>query len=341
MLCKNCKLELKAGETVCPNCLSAVPKENKVFENANEIKQALKSLVDSYGTDILADDRKFISFLNNYLPEYERERRLFKNIVNNDVVRNMLKEENHRISIMKTREYMVNELFIAEHAAEFVVDCFTYILGWDYVPSANDIPVPVAQFVAEPVKTNTAPVQKTQVKELRAFNALRYKLRSVVEIKEGFTHIDNFCFDGFGFLKAVKLPETVISIGEYAFSECKRLKTIDLPSGLRQIKNGAFSSCSKLNAIRLPYGICAVEDGVFSFCTSLESVELPSTLGSIGSEAFSGCEKLKSLYIPESVKFICDDAFSLCPNLTVRCAENSYVHKYCIDRSIPVVHPEV
>jgi hypothetical protein len=40
------------------------------------------------------------------------------------------------------------------------------------------------------------------------------------------------------------------------------------------------------------------------------------------------------LYIPDSVKFIDENAFMFCPNLTIKCYENSYAHKYCINHKI-------
>lgn len=331
MLCKQCRTELKQGATVCPVCKTPVPRTIPGFEYTNGVKQSLKSLVDNYGTEILSDTTKFISFLNDYLPEYEKERRLIKNVMSNGVIKNMLEENNHEIAIMKAKEYMTNELFLSENACEFIIECFAFVLGWVYVPTASDespaaAPEPEAPPVApEPVDL----VMPSNPKEFKPFDAFKYKLKRNVEIPFGYTSIASFCFDGFGFMRALKMPESVLTIGEYAFSDCKRLKTVELPSSLRIIKKSAFSSCVNLNAISIPEGIVAIEEGTFSFCHNLEVVELPFTISSIGNEAFSGCESLREIFIPESVKFIGENVFTFCPQLTIKCYENSYAHRFC------------
>lgn len=332
MFCSQCRLELQQAAVECPKCGTLAPRNIAGFDYTLEVKKALKSLVDSYGSDILSDSKKFISFLNDFLPEYEKERRLIKNVVNNEVILNMIKEENHNIAIMKAKEFMMTELFLSENACEFIMECFTYVLGWEYAyrGKQDDVqPVAVNETAKTPVQTAPAVKKPSGPKVFKSFDALKYKLKGTVKIAEGYTAIEEFCFDGFGFIKAVKLPETMVSIGEYAFSECKRLRTVELPSSLRTIGKSAFSSCNKLNMIKIPAGVIAIEEGTFSFCHNLEIVDLPQTVSSIGDEAFSGCEKLRKLFIPESVKFIGENVFSLCPNLVIRCYEHSYVHKYC------------
>lgn len=333
MLCIQCHKEIKETAIECPNCGTLVPRSIPGFENMNEVKQSLRSLVTSYGNDIIKNNKKFVSFLNDYIPEYEKERRLIKNVISNDVIKNMIKEENHNIAIMKAKEFMSNELFLSENACEFVMECFTYILGWNYV---SEVAIRGDQSNSKEIQSThqETDTSSSGTKVFKAFDAMKYKLRGTIEISQGYTAVDSFCFDGFNFLKAVKLPDTLVSIGEYAFSECKRLKTVDLPSSLRAIKKSAFSLCVKLNKVNIPNGVIAIEEGTFSFCHNLEIVEIPSSVSSIGPSAFSGCEKLKKLFVPDSVKFIGEDAFSLCNSLVISCYENSYVHKYCIKNGI-------
>ncbi|MDY4413188.1 MAG: leucine-rich repeat domain-containing protein [Ruminococcus sp.] len=337
MLCKQCRTEIPAGTNMCPVCKTPVPRNIPGFEYTNGVKQSLKSLVDNYGTDILSDTTKFISFLNDYLPEYEKERRLIRNVMSNGVIKNMLAENNHDIAIMKAKEYMTNELFLSENASEFIIECFAFVLGWVYVPA------PISENVSVPSAEQSAPasapepadlVMPSNPKEFKPFDAFKYKLKRNVEIPFGYTSLASFCFDSFGFIRAVKIPESVITIGEYAFSECKKLKTVELPSSLRIIKRAVFSSCISLNSIKIPEGVTAIEEGMFSFCRNLEIVELPSSISSIGNEAFSGCESLRELFIPENVKFIGEDVFTFCPKLTIKCYENSYVHKYCANSGL-------
>lgn len=338
MLCKQCRTELKPGTTVCPVCKTPVPKGIPGFEYTNGVKQSLKSLVDNYGTDILNDTTKFISFLNDYLPEYEKERRLIKNVLSNGVIKNMMAEDNHEIAFMKAREYMTNELFLSENASEFIIECFSYVLGWVYVPAPLNESISgnnsVEQSAPAPAPEPADLVMPSKPKEFKSFDAFRYKLKRNIEIPFGYTSIAGFCFDSFGFMRAVKIPESVITIGEYAFSDCKKLKTVELPSSLRIMKRAIFSSCINLNSIKIPDGITSIEEEMFSFCHSLAVVEIPSSVCNIGNEAFSGCESLRELFLSDNVKFIGEDAFSFCPKLTIKCYENSYVHKYCVNEGI-------
>lgn len=341
MLCKQCRTELKSGTTVCPVCKTPVPRSIPGFEYTNGVKQSLKSLVDNYGTDILNDTTKFISFLNDYLPEYEKERRLIKNVLSNGVIKNMMAESNHEIAFMKAREYMTNELFLSENASEFIIECFSYILGWVYVPASLSENVS-GNYSAEQSAPVSAPepadlAMPANPKEFKPFDAFRYKIKRNVEIPFGYTSIASFCFDSFGFIRAVKIPESVITIGEYAFSDCKKLKTVELPSSLRIMKRAVFSSCGNLNSIKIPDGITSVEEEMFSFCHSLEVAEIPASVSSIGNEAFSGCENLRELFLSDNIKFIGEDAFSFCSRLTIKCYENSFVHKYCVNEGINFV----
>ena len=144
MICKQCKLELQQTAVLCPKCGTPAPRTIEGFDYTLEVKEALSSLIDTQGTDILCDTKKFISFLNDYIPEYEKERRLIRNVLNNDVIRNMVKEENHTIAIIKAKEFMTNELFLSSNACEFIMECFTYVLRWEYA------------YQAEPAKKETA-----------------------------------------------------------------------------------------------------------------------------------------------------------------------------------------
>jgi hypothetical protein len=342
MICNQCGLELQQTAVLCPKCGTPAPRTVAGFEHTLEVKEALGAMVDAHGCDILCDTKKLIAFLNDYLPEYEKERRLIRNIVNNDVIMNMMKEDNHTIAIVKAKEFMQNELFLSENACEFILECFTYVLRWEYAYCAE--PVKTVQPAAEPAEEQQG--KKKQAKKdapteykpkvFKGSNAFKYKFIGNVKIADGFTEIEGFCFDGFGSIKTVQLPESLHTIGEYAFSECKRLREIDLPYSLRTIKKSAFSSCGSLTSVKIPYGVMAIEEGTFSFCHNLEAVDIPESVSSIGDEAFSGCERLYKLFIPESVKFIGENVFSLCPNLIVRCYANSYVHKYCINEGINI-----
>lgn len=321
-----------------------------VFENTNKIKHAFRQMVQQYGEEILDNKDQFVSIMNDTIPEFEKERRLFRTVLNQNLLATMRREDSRKIAIMKAREYMTNELFLADSAVEFVLTCFTFMMDWDYESPAPQPAqaAPAAQPAAAAAPTPgsipkngnipgignaaaskpAAPATSGQ-RIYDAKTASRSRWKNSVKVDDGYTNIDAFCFDGFGFLKTVQLPVSLIVIGEFAFSECKRLKTIDLPPHIKRIGRGAFQSCSRLTMLRIPDGVTEIEENTFAFCQGLEVLELPSTISSIGAEAFQSCISLRSLFLTDNVKYIEDNAFEMCPNLTIGCYENTYAHKFC------------
>ncbi|MBR4511119.1 MAG: leucine-rich repeat protein [Ruminococcus sp.] len=330
MQCEKCGTDLKPKYVACPNCGAPVPQTIDGFENTIDFQHELRAIVVDNGPRAVMNKTRFIGLLYDHVPDHNKERRLLQNMYLQGVFKMLLEDDNREIAIMKAKSYMLSEIFLAENAAEFVLACFTYLLGWPYESSMRILP--------EDNEPEPEPEKKARVsiddKIFRPIDAVRYRLRSNIEIADGYTKIESFCFDGFGSLRTVKLPESLLAIGDYAFSSCKRLRGLELPESLRVIKQGAFCQCAKLAMVKIPTGILEIEDSTFSFCTSLETIDIPDTVSSIGAEAFSGCEKLRKLYLPDSVKFIDANAFSYCPNLTIHCFENSYVHKFCLSNRI-------
>ena len=313
-----------------------------VFENTNKIKHAFRQMVQQYGEEILDNKDQFVSIMNDTIPEYEKERRLFRTVLNQNLLGTMRREDSRKIAIMKAREFMTNELFLADSAVEFVLVCFTFMMDWDYEsPAPQEIQAAAATIPAAAAPTispNSVPKAAAPAKPAvpvstqRIYDsktASRNRWKNTIKIDDGYTTLDAFCFDGFGFLKNVQLPNSLIVIGEFAFSECKRLKTIELPPHIQRIGKGAFQSCSRLSMLRIPEGVTEIEENTFAFCQGLEVLELPGTIASIGGEAFQSCISLKSLFLTETVKYIEDNAFEMCPNLTIGCYENTYAHKFC------------
>ena len=108
-------------------------------------------------------------------------------------------------------------------------------------------------------------------REIKPDSENKYEVDGILELSD----------NGFGFLRTLRLPSTLLAIGDYAFSSCKRLKGVELPDMMKIIKQGAFSNCESLSVIKIPKGILEIEDNTFQFCRSLETVEIPPTVGSI------------------------------------------------------------
>ena len=335
MLCEKCHAPSSPGETVCSKCGAPLPQNIEGFEKTAEIQQRLKKLIDREGARIILSEDKFKALLIDFIPDYEKERKLLVNMCDAGILKNMITEGNRETAIMKARSSMQGEMFLSENAAEFVIACFTYLLGWPFEANLR-IKEPEELEKEKKEEEKEKRVHLIEEKVFMPMDAVRFRLSSNVKIPEGYTKLESFCFDGYGFMKTVHLPSTLLAVGDYAFSNCKKLKGIEFPEDLRKIGAGAFSQCVNLTMVKLPEDIMEIADSTFSFCTALDTVEIPPRVESIGKEAFSGCENLDELYIPDSVKFIDTGAFSYCPDLTIHCYENSYVHKYCLTNGIPV-----
>ncbi len=337
MQCEKCGAVVSPDSISCQECGAPTLQNIRDFPNTMEIQSVLRTIVVEHGTQAVSDRIRFFALLADYIPDYDKERRLLINMCRLGVFNILIGDKNKKIAVMKAKNYMISELFLSETATEFVLACFTYLLGWPYESEFKG--VVGDDNVERPAKEKEKESKKVNVDEnvFRPVDAIRYRLRGNIIIPHGYTKIDSFCFDGFGSLRTIDLPSTLLAIGEYAFSSCKRLRGVELPSSLKIIKQGAFCQCAKLAMIKMPKGVLEIEDSTFSFCTSLEVVDVPDTVSSIGAEAFSGCEKLRKLFLPESIKFIDVNAFSYCPNLTIYCIENSYVHKYCLVNRINAV----
>ena len=343
MLCEKCQAALEPNAVSCPECGAPVAQNIEGFEHTIQIQKQLKAMIKehksslfiTYNGSLMFDESRFNALLSDYISEYEKECRLLRSMVADNIFGIMLSEQqNHEMAVTKAKSIMLGEKFLSENAAEFVLACITYMLGWSY-----DSPLRIHEKTAEDEKAENQPKQRTPRVNDSVFTrtaASRFRLISRnIEIPDGCTKIEEFCFDGFSNLRTVQLPNTLLAIGEYAFSNCKHLRMIELPESLRLIGNNAFNQCEKLASIRLPQGVLEIADSTFLFCKSLEVVEIPDTVSSIGEQAFAGCEKLRRLTMPKSVKFIDKNAFAYCPRLTIRCVENSYVYKYCLSNAIP------
>jgi hypothetical protein len=335
MQCEKCRAEITPGEPVCPECGALTVQNVEGFECTKQIERQLAAMIDQQGKEVIMDSKLFVALIQDFVPEFDKERRLLINMHKAGIIHDMLEEEDQSIGISKARGYMLNDLFIAEHAAEFVLVCFCYMLGWPYESSMREREPEEEDDDFDSIVEVAAPVSMED-KVFMPIDATRFRFKKDIRIPDGYTKIDSFCFDGWGRLKSVVLPDSLMGIGEYAFSECTNLRSIEIPERVKIIKGGAFNQCSKLTIIKIPDGILEIGDNTFAFCESLAEVDVPPSVSSIGVQAFAGCDALKKLYLPESVKFIDESAFLYCPNLTIHCYENSYVHKFCLAHKIRV-----
>lgn len=160
-------------------------------------------------------------------------------------------------------------------------------------------------------------------------------------------------FAGSG-LKAVTIPNTILTVGRDAFSNCESLKDVTIAKNdnaddpLLTLGFNAFANSNVENlvfernidtnnqayvpqplattvkSVTLGDDITVIPARFFDGCTELQSVTLPSTLETIGANTFRGCAKLAAIEIPAAVKTIGISTFEDCPllkNLTLVAAD--------------------
>lgn len=178
-----------------------------------------------------------------------------------------------------------------------------------------------------------------RVTEIRAYEfADRMDIKEVrFESGSKLKTIGEYAFLGCGNLKAIKLPESLITLGEGCFRECaiseltipsnvkaipkamcawnNNLEAVKFPSRLSDIGSHAFAYCRKLNHVKIPSAVTHIGSNAFSRCVNLEEIFLPAGMKELESYAFSDCESLRSAVMPSNANLLGELIFSSCINL--------------------------
>ena len=123
----------------------------------------------------------------------------------------------------------------------------------------------------------------------------------VIPPKLGINRIGERAFAGSS-INSVVIPMGVGYIDERAFMGCSFLRAVTLPNTLISLGRRAFFNCSLLENINIPRSLLTIEDGVFYNCRSLREIDIPDTLRRLGSRAFSGCIGMEKLSISRRTK---------------------------------------
>jgi hypothetical protein len=329
MRCECCNAEIPEGSAICLKCRSVVPYNIKGFQNTKKVQALMRSLVSEH-CDNIKDLQQFIGITVDMLPDYDPERILLVKAFRAGLLDVFLTGSDRKAEIASAGKLLKDQCGLSDEETEFVLSVVTYMFKMRYV-SKNIIRVKGRSDDKE--KSKPAPVT-VDSKVYKKLDAMLHILSKFITVKEGYTKIDSYCFEGFGMLKSVNLPQSLMAIGEYAFTDCKKLTDIVIPPSVKKIDKGAFNACVSLKNVRLPDGLIEIGDNTFLCCSELETLVIPESVSGFGENAFSGCDSLKKLVVPQNVKFIDKNAFAYCPNLVVYCYENSYVHKYCMHKKI-------
>lgn len=146
--------------------------------------------------------------------------------------------------------------------------------------------------------------------------------------------IETNAFMGSGYIKTIKMSNSVQKIKDSAFAECERLSKINLSQNLNYVgfdilyntkyfksyenrqANGLYNGNVLINVANweaknftVKKGTKIICSGAFSSARNLKKVTIPEGVKYINGKAFCRCELLKQVTVPKSVKVIGNYAF--------------------------------
>ncbi len=126
-------------------------------------------------------------------------------------------------------------------------------------------------------------------------------------VPEGVETIEDCAFGGAA-LKAVYLPDSVITIGNQAFMSCQSLEYISFGKNVKTIGDFAFH-VSHLKNVYFNDGLESIGIYAFNWNPDLQSVRIPASVKSIGEAAFYYCNNLNAVYFEGNAPEIGANAF--------------------------------
>lgn len=120
-------------------------------------------------------------------------------------------------------------------------------------------------------------IEGVQVKNIadQAFQN-RQKLVEVIILAKAITNLGNNVFESTR-IRAINLPNSILTIGDRVFSQCRSLTNIKLPNTITTIQLEAFNRCSLLKNITIPASVTSIGLRAFEFCTKLTVKVLGTT----------------------------------------------------------------
>lgn len=109
----------------------------------------------------------------------------------------------------------------------------------------------------------------------------------------------------------------LLYINDSAFYRCTSLKAVDIPDSVVSVAGSAFYGCSAVETLTLSANLKTIGNNAFANLTLLKELVLPASLTKIGSYAFSGLESVESVVLPSNVTELGAYAFFQCDYATV------------------------
>lgn len=291
-----------------------------VYSMENEkdnFKQIMRTVIETYGTELLNDARRANALLMDYAPRQIRERKLIVSAlqegIGNDLIRALDKEtQNQQLCVNRCIRSLIDEAWVTEEAAQFAVGVIAFSIG------INSTEPPQVD------RVNAAPVLARNEKELEK-GAFDCKLTDIQTFLSQYQVIGYKAFAAYQALKDLELPHGIKTIKAKAFVDCVNLKRILLPSTIEEIGVGAFVGCDSLEMIFLEgnkkytviNGMLIDKKGkALMRATNAVSERciIPREITSIQARAFER-SNVQSVVLPRNLTELAGNAFAFCCKL--------------------------
>ncbi|MCH5347145.1 MAG: leucine-rich repeat protein, partial [Muribaculaceae bacterium] len=107
--------------------------------------------------------------------------------------------------------------------------------------------------------------------------------------------IGNYTFASLEMLKAVTLPQRLISLGNYTFAYCSALQGIVLPNKMQTMGTYVFRDDISLEYATLSNSCAWLKEGVFYGCNSLKAISIPPIVNKMDTKLFAYCSSLSDV----------------------------------------------
>ena len=157
----------------------------------------------------------------------------------------------------------------------------------------------------------------------------QYEGKSVTAVKENafVTNDSNYYYSSLENVKALSLPDTILTIGDMAFPMSTSLQCVSFSSSLREIGDYAFYN-SGLKTVNIPEGVTTLGLNAFGYCCDLKKVTIPTTITDFGNsdsgvtrgssdtaDNFYQCEALEEIVLKEGITTLGSGMFGGCSSL--------------------------
>lgn len=298
------------------------------------LADAIVSIINTYGVDILKDGNRFCAILGDIAPTLDKERKIIRRAKDEDVLPLIWEaysvDATKRASILSKIEYRLkSEAGFSEEWYQTLKVAFSEAFSWG-VPSVTQVPA---------VSTRKVPASK---KKYLAKNTAKTNMLShfpdEIHIPEDFTAIGWSAFEGWhSRVENIIIPDTITEIQDFAFCDIKVSGFVSIPNSVTSmgrhpftLEKNAYIKCSRGSYAyqycienQLPNSVdeeyaAAVNSMVFSdtiasaLIDGLRDLVILQGTTSIEEGAFRNRDDFEFVVADDDLKFIEKGAFSNC-----------------------------